>query len=396
MSYVDGFTKGFGLVNGLVQQNRNNERQTMLDDRNEERYREGLALQKSQAELEAEWKQKQFDANQNWKGQEVAMNQQQFNANQANADRTFGLQQQEAARQNELRKLQTMEARNKIAGQYLDSYLQSGQIDEKGKGYLADSVFSGTFNAVNDIKQDFISVLDGYDKVETPEQLIQFANSPKTLSVVNASMRNELYSRDKATGNKHEVIALEPAPGGVIPILRITSPDGSVVTAKAPATKNRSSGGDDQIMVVPISEMKNKITNSFRFADYAGNDPVLKGLLTTEKELNQEKIRSETNKNNATAEYYRNGKAEVKDLNREQKQAKETIAAIQKSLTVTDEYGNKSIREPNEREAAILDYSMRVLAPNGAFNESLVKEPPPKPSNEDDKIGSVLSILGIK
>lgn len=293
MSFTQGFSTGFGLVDGTMRNARAEERQKMLDAREQQRYQQEQQYRKQQAEKAQANADRSFGLQQD----QFRMQRQDAQWNQDNAmfDREDAADQREYQRKREkladgmaikehsakMNKYQveTMDARNKLAASYLEDYARSGQISDEAARVIADSSFAGTYNAMSGIKDTLTGVLNGYEKIKTPDELVQFINQKDTLEVVNRSMRNELYRREKSTGNTYEIIALEPMPGGVTPVFKITDEDGNVVAQRAPATKNQSPDKNDEVMVVPISQLKNKIAEGFRFMDYADRDPVLKSVL---------------------------------------------------------------------------------------------------------------------
>lgn len=324
MSFTQGFATGYGLVDRTIARNRAQDRQASLDERNEVRYQEGLkyrAAQDERAQSNADrafgLQQDQFRINQQneqWRqdnemfDREDRADQQAFQNSMA--EKTAKLQEQQALRQKELHQYQTMKERNALADQYLQNYFTTGHIDEKGKAIIANSVHAATANRMYAIKDDVVSVMKGYGEIKDWKQLLEFANQPKTLNVVNASMRNELYAREKATGNSYEIVALEPATnGGVIPILKITDKEGNIITKRAPATRNKTSSGDDEVMVVPIQQVKQKIVDSFSFATHAANDPVLRQFVEkdADKDLARKELESKTALNDAKSLYYAQG-----------------------------------------------------------------------------------------
>ena len=385
MSFTNGFNNGFGLVNGVMQQNRNNERQAMLDERNEERYREGLALQRERAEQaqsnadrsfglqETQFKLGRQDVQWN---QDNAMLDREDEADQREFDNNIKLKgatlaEQKARRDIELNKLQTMEARNNLAQQYITQYANTGYMDDEMKAVLSSSVHAGTFNRLSKIKSDVVSVMDDYSKIQSPDELLQFINQPKTLKVVNETMRQELYMREKATGNDYEIIALEPAPGGVIPIFKITDKSGKVVTERAPATSGQSSGKDENVMVVSAKAFKEKIVNAFRFVDYAESDPILKSVFEPKSDsknivstkhglYNKQTKQFEYKSNDARTEY------------------------LQKSLSSIDQRLKEQYL-PDEEKADLLRQRSQVIQEWNALTSDGKPEPkaPPKPEGDD-------------
>lgn len=281
-SFVDGFATGWGLTDKTVARvNREKLAQEKLEQDHAWQNKQ-LALQEKRLALaqdrqnqEEEWRRKQW-LRQDWLDQNAEMDREEAADQQAFENRML---EKNFKLNKGLTDAKTMKAINELSEQYLSDYARSGVITEDGARALAHSAYAGTFRALNGIKDKATSVLSGYESIKTPEQLLQYANQKDTLDVVNATMSNELYSREKTSGNKYEIVALEPMPGGVTPVFKITTPDGKVITERAPATRRKSSDKDDEVMVIPIQEMKKKIVEGFRFFNYADKDPMLKKIL---------------------------------------------------------------------------------------------------------------------
>lgn len=278
MGFTEGFTQGFGLIDGVMRKNRAEERQARLDEVDNERYQDKQQMNESQLALQKEQvalQDKQFKAQQ-----------QQNEVQNKRKDKELGLTESQVKAQIDKEKLATQKIRNELAAQHLDQYYKTGILTEEAVDAMQDSVIAPTYRSLKAMQDKAFGVISEYQNIEDPQELIQYINKPETLEIVNAAMGNEIYSREKQSGgNKYEIVALEPMPGGVTPILKITTPDGKVVTERAPATKNKSSSSDDQVMVVPINQLKAKIVDGFNFVDVIDQHPELAKQFKKPKEL---------------------------------------------------------------------------------------------------------------
>lgn len=304
MSYVNGFKTGFGMVNTLQQQQAEKERLAMLDERDESRYTDE---QKRLAMLDDK-EAKRYEEGRLFDMQKHAQE-------QANSNRTF----EEQKKNNSFnRNMQSNEwslkqdaKNNKDALAAIQLFASGGVVDEKGKNAIQRSVYAGTYNKMAGKIDSYNQHLATYRDDFTPEEAISWANDPTSLSLATDAFNNEIRVREKETGNRYEIGGVDVLGGKVVPLFNIYSPEGKMISERVPATKNRTGDKSDLINGVPIQDFKAKTVSAVSFVNQVNENPELKRLILGDDrkvDATLDKLESETNKNNATAEYYRGGK----------------------------------------------------------------------------------------
>jgi hypothetical protein len=274
------------MVDQVIDRQNREERQGRLDAINENRYQERLTRQDAQTEK----------ADRRYNDQ-IELSASQYKDSRSDADRSFGLQQktsdanitasglsaQSSRQQITLNDMKIEEAKNTVANNNAEKVLWKMNDnpdyipDEADSKLLKNSIYGsisnrfGDASKVNEMKQWFAQSQGMTD----PAQLEAFINDPKTLSYSTDLMRNELRPREKATGNKYDIVGWKPVQGGVTPLLRITDKKGNVISDGVPATSGKGGGKEESVMVVPIKDLKQKVSAMIGTAELIKSDPRL-------------------------------------------------------------------------------------------------------------------------
>lgn len=282
MGFSQGFANGFGLIDGAMRKNRAEARQSKMDAKEEVRYNKEQEALSQQRAL-----QNQSSA--------LGIAQAQDKLNHSAEDRKLktnlmGLQiDNETEKLNKV-KLETQQKRNESAASYIKLAASGADVGDKGRKAVNESVYAGVWNKFKGQVDSANVHFSKYDQLQSPEEVAAFLNDPETLKYANGIFSNEIYSREKATGNNYTISGMQVINGGIVPEFTITDSKGNVVSEGVPATVGKTSNKNDQIKPVSFSDMKKKVVETLSFANFVKSNPSLQKTLGLEPSKEYETV----------------------------------------------------------------------------------------------------------
>jgi len=297
MSFVDGFSKGFGLVDNAITKQQQLDRQKMLDQRNEQRYQQRMDMQQKQNEFVRE---KYKDA-QNWKAAGFAQQQKQNNWNRDIQEKQLGMQESEYEQNKKLNNikmkkasLELESAENKLTTQKAQKALKNIYLGQASKedfnnlskdapGFLPQVIKRN--DSYNKFANEYLSLSRDYDgalkQAKSPEQKEQIAQkyiqdlngmllTKEGRDTLNTAMYESLNARMRNNPDIERISfgGIAPGPNDKYAVkMLIQTKDGE--TKVAPATKNKTAESSDEVMMVPLETIKGNVEQAITISNQA-------------------------------------------------------------------------------------------------------------------------------